>query len=282
MALFDLLSIFKSLGGENPQGAAGQPTPLPFVAPMPAINTQPSLSPASLMSLSDFGGGAAQAAPQAAPAPQTAPQAAPGQGGGIGGMLANAVGMGHGGRSFGDLLSIVGGGLSDVSGRTYGAAHEAAAMADARVLQRQRAEQLGALASQLNLSPRERFLFMVAPDKWAEANADRLKFHDVAGGNSYPDADGTYHVAPKLIDNAGSAGTQTATGLTPTGVLPESPQQIAKDEADAAREADRERHEREVEKALLMNAGANVERAGKYKSGGAGGPALPPGVKIGW
>ena len=87
----------------------------------------------------------------------------------------------------------------------------------------QKRQEMMAVADQLNLSPREKLVFLANPEEWSKQNATNYAFHDIAGGNTgvfggNPATGGTAYTAPKLTDHDGVYGTQGANGYQQTGV----------------------------------------------------------------
>jgi hypothetical protein len=312
MDISDLLKMFSGghdqgsipppLANAQP-GEGGAPTPIPNAPTMgaapqgvgellgaspsamasndPAALSAPPPPPAPMADESSLG-------MPAAPQPSTPPSTDSGLGGFLSHMVSKATARDPDtGMSFMDKLGDLGGTMTDLSGSTQGAARGYERDAAGRVKATQddaQRQQIAQMADHLGMSPREKLLFMANPDAWAKANADRLGFHDVAGGHTIlegdPSAGGSTGFAPDVGVQNGVGFTATPGKTTATGTLPVSPEQQLKADLAQASETALAKYHEVMGRAATANAGANVTRANKPPALGNGGSWLPQGAKV--
>lgn len=116
--------------------------------------------------------------------PPSAPVTPPTDHGSVGDFLSHIVQKATAvdpatGMSFADRFGRFAGQMSDLSGATKGATDQWQANMDRNAAAEGRA-QLGKMADDLNMSPRERLMFQANPNAWVEANKSRLGYHDQA------------------------------------------------------------------------------------------------------
>lgn len=162
----------------------------------------------------------AQAAPQAPPVPMRAPQAAPVPQGLLGGQPQAQASQpppialhdptatnNHNVRD--RWISLALGGVKGLK-ETYGAQSQARQAAEAN---HHAAGQLNEMADALQLTGRERALFLMSPDKWAEATAKQYEPYTLSGGQTHVGQAGNY-TAPLVhpFDDRFGVGTVGADG----------------------------------------------------------------------
>lgn len=129
-----------------------------------------------------------------------------------------------------------------------------------------------------NLDPREKLALMLNREEFGKALGTNSAHQETTAGNTSGAPGFGFRVAPKLVDNNGSYGTQTASGYKQTGEATPTPLEVAKLDLESRKltELDRYRNGQ----LGLGQARVAVAKAKAGKSGGgSSGPAAPKGWK---
>lgn len=206
------------------------------------------------------------------------------------GNVSGLLGGNPGGMTWADRLAIIGAGLKDIGGGSAGnldAETKTIQNRQASAQQDQQRQQLMQMAKSMGLSPREMLTFMVNPQAWSTANAQRFGYHDQAPGSTATygapgEPDTTTDTAPVFGQEGGEGYELGPGGMKDMGGLAMSPSQQAV-EAQRAQQAQLEAdYHHQMAAAAEERAHAYTSRVGHLNSkptGGSGG--LPAGIKLG-
>lgn len=242
---------------------------------------------------------APEAAAPAAPAGGVSALLAPGQpstpptqDAGLGGFLQRMVHKANAqdpatGMSLVDKIGAIGGNMTDFSGSTRGAEqgfHDQGAARITHQLAADRRAKLQQLADSMGMSPREKLVFTADPEAWTKANAERLGYHEQAGGTTAnygePGAPGSSSTtAPLIGQHQGEGYKVTPQGITDLGGIAPSPAQQAEEDHKAALEKATEAYHQ-----ALIGLGSQRNRIAQQRADkpalGNGGNWLPAGAKV--